>query len=116
MAKINFYIQSLLIVVALILGIACLINERLAINFLLFQLFVGFVQYVGAWICVAARKRFKLLDIYLLVATAVLGLIWIGAESNASRPVIVFLVFIVPWILALYYWFFSYKLFKGRHG
>ncbi|MEM6524549.1 MAG: hypothetical protein AAGF85_12940 [Bacteroidota bacterium] len=116
MAKINFYIQSLLIVVALILGMACLINERYTSIFLLFQLFIGFAQYVGAWVYVAARKRCKLLDIYLFVATAALGLIWIGAESNVSQPVIIILVLIIPWTLALYYWFFSFKRFKNSHG
>ncbi|MEL6557913.1 MAG: hypothetical protein AAFQ94_07005 [Bacteroidota bacterium] len=111
--KLNLFIQG--VFVLLIAGI--LISAIFDINalglILGLQFYLGISQYLGGWFLKFATPGDRLIKTYLKAASVNLILLFLIPilESGFAfaEGITIALIFIMPWSLALFYWYISFK-------
>lgn len=112
MRKLNFRIQSIFIGLAFIMGIAAIMKiEEVFFCLLWFQLFVGIVQMIVALKLISMKRtRTLLLEIYL--ASSIIFLVLFFGSMDEMMQLARYAFVIVPWCLAVLFWYISYELYK----
>ena len=108
MVRINFYLQSIIIGVAIILIIAVVIDyENFFIWFAYYQMLIGFIQVLAALIffCFPSLRTIHLKTHAILTILFFLVLAYTPFQIK-------WLLFTFPWVLALYFWYISFRIFK----
>jgi hypothetical protein len=115
MVSLNFYIQLLLFTISVMIGASSLYDEGSLFLLLYVQMALGFSQYIGG-ILLFLNNRLKLLKHYLLISTTLLlGMfMWAELKLPTNHVIGVVGVFVMPWLLAIYYWFISYRLYTSK--
>lgn len=115
MVNINFYIQMLLFTTSVMIGASSLYDEGSLFLLLYVQMALGFSQYIGG-ILLFLNNRIPHLKYYLILSTLLLlGMfVWTELMLPSNKVIAIIGVFIAPWLLAIYYWFISYELYKSK--
>jgi len=109
MIKFNYWLQSAIMITAIALAIAGLIENTYRAYLLYLQMFTGLLQVVASMIFnIIKRFRSALSQMHLMLASALL--LFLGVVKPEQG--IIILVFVIPWILAVLFWYVSYKLYK----
>ncbi|MEM7106602.1 MAG: hypothetical protein AAF519_00155 [Bacteroidota bacterium] len=121
MLKLNFYLQIVFAAILVVILLVSLLNLDSGLLFavLYLQIPLGVSHVLGGILLrVFQKKERKHLSVYLLAVVLNLALIPLNAYmfSSVKEAVIMLLVVALPWILASYYGFISYRLFKNSHG
>jgi len=105
MIRFNFYLQSVLCGIGLILGLMTL-KWEVAFYCLLYLLIpIGFTQYLGGLILLIIEKtRTPLVIGYFFGATLTLFILFNSGKLN--------LLWVLPPMLAILYWYISFQLLK----
>ncbi|MEQ9165778.1 MAG: hypothetical protein RLO12_05955 [Fulvivirga sp.] len=115
MIKINFYIQVLLVAITLLILIVSVFSSGLMFLLLYIQMALGFSQYIGG-VLMFLENRIATVKYYLIKATLLLLVLYFWAEFKLPSNEIIAIsgMFVLPWLLAIYYWFISYKLYISK--
>lgn len=115
MKSIDFLIQTAVLLATLVLALAGFADRSMWLFVMLAQLFIGFWQYVGGIVWLIAYPKIKSRRIYIVVATAYLIVLFLGAEYynmiNRFSHNIWYgaYVFGLPWLLAIYYYVITWR-------
>jgi len=102
MKYIDFFIQSLMLVVALIILV---VSENATPEILSMQLVVGSWQLLSSLISVGRRARkYKLKTIHLVLSAIYLSILLIIPFPELSRPVALMILMVPAWILSVFYY------------
>ena len=102
MKYIDFFIQSLMLVVALIILV---VSENATPEILSMQLVVGSWQLLSSLISVGRRARkYKLKTIHLVLSAIYLSILLIILFPELSRPVALMILMVPAWILSVFYY------------
>jgi len=102
MKYIDFFIQSLMLVVALIILV---VSENATPEILSMQLVVGSWQLLSSLISVRRRARkYKLKTIHLVLSAIYLSILLIIPFPELSRPVALMILMVPAWILSVFYY------------
>ncbi|HYG02526.1 MAG TPA: hypothetical protein VD927_08770 [Chryseosolibacter sp.] len=110
MRKLDFYFQSFLLAAA-VAALAALLADNSA-GFFLFviQFFVGCWQMISAFISLLARSSLRMLRvIHLSLAIAYLLFVYVVSVAVPALTIDSTLMFGVAWLLAVFYYFITWK-------
>lgn len=119
MKKFNFYIQAIMIgILLLIIAVSYLLSyPGYLISILYLQIPLGITQVIGGiGLRIVQKEQSSRLNWYLLLTFINLIAIYFF-EMNYSTKTDSYLttvLFGTPWLLAIYYWFISYQLYKAQ--
>lgn len=100
--------------IAILLAMASLGNTGWFLIFTIFQLLVGLIQFITALILLVFHYRLRVLYFYLVGSTALLACIGMIIEYRVDHYVFMVVAFGLPWILAVFLWHISFKLYKSK--
>lgn len=115
MRKTNFYIQVAMILLGALVGMACLVWNELMIYLLMVQFCVGFYQVASAVIMLSIEgfRRTHLIVYLVGVGGSLTAIGCFGTyPHNGLEAFFLVLLFGLPWLLALYFLFISFRFFK----
>lgn len=115
MKKLNFVVQSVLIGCAIALTGVALINSEMLFWLLLLQLVVGLVQYSVSTVFKFVKKESNVwVSFHWWGSTALLLMLLLNWLTGflAGQVFLVFAGVILPWVMAVLFWYISYNYFK----
>ena len=116
--KINFVIQSILIAVLLFFIFAMMLDKGFMVWILFLYMAIGFIQYLSAWLLRVYFPEDKVLKKYLLTASTMVAvsILAVMAPQNLpfQREIQRTVIFILPWAVAVYYWYMTFRGFFYR--
>ncbi len=115
MTQLNFFLQSLLMGLAIILAVAAMGDRLYLFHLLVLQFVVGVTQYLASWLMWFITGRSKSINIYLTMATLTLfSLCSLPLFDCNNKEFVILVIFVLPWLLALFFWHISFKLYKSK--
>lgn len=112
--KINLFIQGVFVLTVAGILIGSIFNIN-ALGFIIgLQFFLGIFQYLSGWALKFATPDDRLIRAYLIAASGNLFLCFllipiIKSGFAYANIVTVVLLFFIPWCLALFYWYISFR-------
>lgn len=112
--KSNLIIQGMFVMALIGILIGSIFERGFLGYILIMQFFLGITQYISAWVLKYYTPDDKLINIYLLGSSLNILMIFIvlpTIESGETFAIAAFttILFIIPWMLALFYWYISFK-------
>lgn len=109
MIKFNFYLQAFLCGLAALLALMLLFGFEVSIVILLLQFVTGAIQLIASLVLmIAGRKKKPSVAAHLGISISFLLAMYI------LWPQYQILIFIIPWMLALFFCYISYQLYLDK--
>ncbi|MEL7146940.1 MAG: hypothetical protein AAFO69_11265 [Bacteroidota bacterium] len=117
-ARINFIVQTALVALLLFLLLAMIFEKGFLVWILFLYLLIGGIQYFTGWILKIFFPHDQALKRYLVFATLALALIALSTllpgDAWLVNELRMTIIFIVPWVLVVYYWYLTFKGYLQR--
>ncbi len=114
MKVINFQLQAGVFALVILLILGNILHSGLIVFVLYIQFFLGIYQYITGSYLFLFRRLFGEFKIYWIAATINLIILISGAISKIDFQnwMIFGVLFVIPWLLALYFFWLSYKMYQ----
>lgn len=117
MGVISFYLQTIALFSVVVVAFLSVLDSKFLMFVLVMEFLIGAYQYiVSSYLMIKGLPGTNLLKMHWKLSTLNLVVIFVvvNAELGSLQyPLIVTVVFILPWTLAILFWYVSFQLYKS---